>query len=190
MRSRTLFAASGLRGPRHVLVHSRCMVAFLSFTEFMCGRVVLWLCLSLGAQCACLCLLGFFAFTASSPILFQRARSCVSVKPRSAMEIKENNDEETIQFNAWDAFQQRRHVDADDVQASGNHAVGSWGRSASGIARVLWWSDVVAGGQVGGRAGRHRHVRQRCSDHEIAGNGEDSAVQSAVGIEQFTSRAL
>ena len=24
--------------------------------------------------------------------------------------------------------------------------------------RVLWWSDTVAGGQVVGRAGRHRHV--------------------------------
>ena len=91
---------------------------------------------------------------------------------------KENNDEE-MQFR----LQQRRHTEAGDVQANGNHAVRSWRRSASGIARVLGWSDTVAGGQVGGRAGRHRHVRHICDDHGIAGTGgesDSSAVQSAV----------
>ena len=40
-------------------------------------------------------------------------------------------------------LQQWRHVDAGDVQACANHAVGSWRLSASGIARVLWWSDTM-----------------------------------------------
>ena len=74
-------------------------------------------------------------------------------------------------------------MDVGDVQASGNHAVGWWRRSKSGIARVLWWSDTMTSGQVSGRAGRHRHVRQRCDDEEIAGNGEHSdscTVKSTV----------